>query len=98
MCDSNNCTSTRLLDICGKVGDRGTYTLKGIVIDDYAPRVPNVCGGDYINLTVCLDCGKVQGGFPVADPLEFAENEDDPEDEGFGAVYTHGTPGLGWEI
>lgn len=49
-------------DLCqciyqGKDADRET--------DGYVPYNLNVGGGDYVEFTVCLDCGQVQGTFPV---------------------------------
>lgn len=74
-CD--RCGSDRILEITGKVSDRGDYRYKDKEVDGYAPDVDNICGGDYIEPDICLECGKVQGEFPVADP----EIEDDDDDD-----------------
>lgn len=63
-CDS--CKSERVFEVGGKSSDRNNWTYKnGPEGSGYLPHVPNVCGGDYYDLSVCLNCGKVQGKFPV---------------------------------
>lgn len=59
------CNSQRVLEIGGMAFDWHQWTYMGREGDGYAPHIPNVCGGDYIDLSVCLNCGKVQGKFPV---------------------------------
>ena len=39
----------------------------GLEKEGYMPRVAGLGGGDYINLTVCLDCGQLQGFDKVDD-------------------------------
>lgn len=68
-CDS--CGSDRILKLSAKCSDRCFATFKGVDKDDYAPDVKNICGGDYVYPQVCLECGKVQGTFPVPDPEGF---------------------------
>jgi len=62
------CGSERVLEVSGKCDDRCCVTFKGVERVDYPPRVKGVCGNDYIGVDVCLECGQVQGSFPVADP------------------------------
>tara|TARA_Y100000034_G_C6856803_1_gene389489 strand:- start:714 stop:863 length:150 start_codon:yes stop_codon:yes gene_type:complete len=38
--------------------------------DGYNPGGFNCGSGDYLKGMLCLDCGKIQGQFPVPDPLE----------------------------
>lgn len=65
-----NCKSDRLMRISGKTSDLFHAHYKG---KDYNGYVPNgiVIGddgyGDYIQLTYCLECGKIQGKFPVSE-------------------------------
>ena len=65
-CDS--CDSERILQTCGKTSDRLQCIFKGKETLGYAPKIKNICGGDYIEPDICLECGKVQGEFPVEDP------------------------------
>jgi hypothetical protein len=62
-CD--RCASVRLLDISAKASDCWGWTFNGQESDGYAPHVNGFCGGDYLDTTLCLDCGKIQGEFPV---------------------------------
>jgi len=66
------CDSERILRVNVKHSDRGSFELEGKEHDGYAPNVPSICGGDYTDPDICLDCGQVQGTFPVATPEEFS--------------------------
>jgi hypothetical protein len=37
--------------------------------DGYVPRALGIGGGDYIEFEVCLNCGQMQGKYPIA-PVE----------------------------
>ena len=67
-CQNTNCKSTRIINICAKHSDLCFTEYQGKEHDGYAPKVKNVCVGDYTDPTICLECGQVQGKFPVADP------------------------------
>lgn len=61
MCE---CGSNRTLKIGGKVADMGNWrytddegSLSG---DGYMPDFGEMCSGDYIHVTICAECGKVQ--------------------------------------
>lgn len=74
-CDK--CGSDRILGVGAKCSDMCTVDFNGVDQSDYVPRDIGLGGGDYLEFDVCLECGKVQGEFPLEDP-EFA---DKPEDE-----------------
>jgi len=62
------CKSERVAQIVAKHSDMFWFSCPADEVEvksDYAPRVQNVCGGDYTRFKVCLDCGQVQGTFPV---------------------------------
>lgn len=60
------CNSPRILDISGKSSDCNSFSFaNGPDHQDYVPHDLNVGGGDYIRITICLDCGQHQGKFPV---------------------------------
>lgn len=72
------CESDRIISICAKSSDRCFTTFGKYNHDGYAPCIPGVCGGDYIEPTICLECGQLQGTFPVKfDPQEFFEIDDE---------------------
>ncbi len=48
-----------------------TYKNGAITIKDYDGYVPynmGIGGGDYIEAIYCLDCGQIQGKFPIEEP------------------------------
>lgn len=66
ICDA--CGSDRVMSISAHSRDCCSIQFKGEAGDGYAPRVPYICGGDNVHPSICLECGKTQGQFPVADP------------------------------
>lgn len=64
-CES--CKSNRMISILAKCDDRFIMSYKGIEIikNDYVPHNIGIGGGDYLNITFCLDCGKIRGDFPI---------------------------------
>jgi len=66
-CD--NCKSNRLIGIYAKSSDRNVmwighfnYEHDGYVLPDLG-----IGGDDDVSFTYCLDCGKIQGTFPISD-------------------------------
>ena len=80
-CDS--CSSDRLLSIGGKVSDMFNAEYKNVSYNGYVPDDLGVGGGDYLEMDICLDCGKVQDILKAADPEFFtdAEESEDEDDE-----------------
>jgi len=75
-CD--RCGSERILDGYSKACDGNFFEYKGKSYHGYAPGVDNISDGDGIGIKVCLDCGKVQGKFPVEDPDTSYWDKDEP--------------------
>lgn len=73
-CDK--CGSERILGVMGKCSDMSVAQFNGKEHEGYMPRDVGLGGGDYIEFDVCLDCGKVQGSFPLDDP-EFAQTDEE---------------------
>ena len=60
------CNSERIADISGKCSDMCSVEIPGCEEQhDYVPRDMGIGGGDYIKIKLCLDCGQVQGEFPL---------------------------------
>jgi hypothetical protein len=59
------CDSDRVLNVSGKCSDMCSYSLKGQEADGYVPDDMGVGGGDYLEVNVCLDCGQLQGEWPL---------------------------------
>jgi len=66
------CGSKRIVCINCKCSDQCQTVMEseGIDLCDYAPCIPNVTGNDsdYVEFRACLDCGQLQGRFPVKSP------------------------------
>jgi len=69
------CGSFRIFHIYGKSSDLHTFAFSSpnenikVEGEGYAPNIPAVCGGDDIELDICMDCGTVQGFQPVASEI-----------------------------
>ena len=67
-----NCQSERVADAGGKCSDLSHFTLGEIDHQGYVPDEVGIGGGDYIEFAYCLDCGQIQGEWPL--PLSPIEN------------------------
>ena len=70
------CNSKRILDVNAKCSDLCHVTLNGKENDGYVPDDLGIGGGDYVEFKLCLDCGQIQGKFPLP-KTELEEAEDD---------------------
>lgn len=59
------CDSDRVLQLTAKCSDLCFTTFNSIDKDGYVPEIRHVGGGDYVETRICLECGQVQGKFPV---------------------------------
>ncbi len=66
------CLSERIIAISGHSKDLAMCEYYGLEHEGYLPDIDNVCGGDDINIVVCLECGQLQGKWPVPDPQKHA--------------------------
>ena len=62
-CDK--CESKRILMLSAKCSDLFHAYIGDKEINGYVPNNLNIGGGDYVEFNSCLDCGKIQGEFPV---------------------------------
>ena len=66
-----SCGSDRLMHIIGKTSDMcDVASLRANrCYDGYVPEAfsGDYGGGDYIDLTICVECGQVQGEWPKSD-------------------------------
>ena len=63
LCDK--CSSNRVMEIQGKCSDMFELYYKDYEHLGYVKDELNIGCGDYIELSYCLDCGKIQGKFPI---------------------------------
>ena len=59
------CKSERVASASGKVSDMFHWSSGDYQHDGYVPEGLGVGGGDYFEVEYCLDCGQMQGKFPV---------------------------------
>lgn len=65
-CDK--CGSKRVAHLYAHSKDCSDFVCEtdGIMSENtYFPDIPNICDGDDVQMNICLECGKVQGKFPV---------------------------------
>lgn len=63
-----NCGSDRILEISAKCSDMCTLVFRTSQKNGYVPSDISMGGDDYLELDICLACGKVQGVCNSPDP------------------------------
>lgn len=71
------CLSERVAYICAKCSDNGSCKIDGQENNGYVLGDMGIGGGDYVEFSWCLECGQIQGKFP----LPACELEKDISDE-----------------
>lgn len=74
------CNSGRVLDASAKTSDGFGMWIAGNEYTGYVPRDIGIGGGDYVKISYCLDCGQIQGNFPL-EKLEIEEEKVDEDEE-----------------
>ena len=59
------CSSSRLARVRAHCSDLCSVDLAGRHLHDYVPRDLGIGGGDDVQFDYCLDCGQIQGKFPL---------------------------------
>ncbi len=65
MTPCQRCASLRLARILAHCSDMCSVDLAGHHEHGYVPRDLGIGGGDDVQFAYCLDCGQIQGKFPV---------------------------------
>lgn len=60
-----SCKSERIMEVSAKCSDMCSLQYHDMERHDYVPRDIGIGGGDYIEFEYCLDCGLIQGEFPL---------------------------------
>jgi hypothetical protein len=60
------CKCERLMSVTAKCGDLCHIRAGKCEMNSYVPNHLGIGGGDYIRFDYCLDCGKIQGSFPIS--------------------------------
>ena len=59
------CRSPRLALVLARCSDMCSIDLAGKHTHGYVPRGLGIGGGDDVQFRYCLDCGQIQGTFPI---------------------------------
>lgn len=60
-----NCNSDRVLNVQSHASDCHVISINGKSKDGYLPRDLGIGGGDDLRMNFCLECGQIQGKFPL---------------------------------
>ena len=77
----NKCQSDCIARVSAKCSDLCAVQYKGIEHIGYVPDDLGIGGGDYVDFSFCLSCGKIQGIFPLGDHPSFFYEEGGEEEE-----------------
>lgn len=70
------CGSRRVAQIDAKCDDRCCAQVEEFESNDYVPSDWGIGGGDYVRFKFCMQCGTIQGDFPL---LETDMEQECPE-------------------
>jgi len=75
----SKCFSRRVVTVDAKCSDLCNISLRGKKVNGTPPADMGIGGGDYVSFSYCLDCGQIQGEFPLSETkLErFGEEAED---------------------
>ena len=59
------CKSEKTASVVAKCSDMCNFETTEYEKNGYVPEGFGIGGGDYINFEYCLDCGQIQGKFPI---------------------------------
>lgn len=68
------CKSDRVVLVDGKTSDMCGVNINDKTAHGYVPSDMGIGGGDYLRFELCLNCGQVQGEFPL--PQTELESDD----------------------
>lgn len=77
------CSSIRIFSINAKCSDLcNVVSNTGLEHDGYVPENIGIGGGDYVEFDYCIDCGQIQGQFPISFNGKFSEDDSDLDEDG----------------
>lgn len=78
------CESTRIVSLCSKASDLHDVRVNGFEHDGYLPDDLGIGGGDYVEMDYCMNCGQIQGQWPLpTSNLERGRDPDSDDDDEF---------------
>lgn len=76
------CGSKRILSVSAKCSDLCSASFGSLEHDGYVPSIESLGGGDYLEIEVCVECGRLQNFEPLTDKqIKIAFKGDDDTDE-----------------
>lgn len=78
----SKCQSDNIVSIQGHCSDSFNLEYKDKEYEGYVPLNIGIGGNDDIEMDYCLNCGQIQGTFPIEEKVlieEISENEEDEE-------------------
>jgi len=78
--ECDGCSSDRLLSVGGKTSDLFNAEFHNVGYEGYVPSDLGIGGSDYIEMEICLDCGKVQGILKAEDPEFYTDAKESAEE------------------
>ena len=76
------CSCERLATVKGKTSDRCFFAVGDLYRSDYVPDDVGIGGGDYLSFSYCLNCGRIQGQFPISlETIQAVFGKEGDEDE-----------------
>jgi len=82
MITCSKCSSNRVASISAKCSDLCFVHIQGEEHDGYVPDDMGIGGGDYVEIDLCLNCGTVQGEWPLPE-CELEQPESSPSHSEF---------------
>ena len=83
------CKSERVASAMCKCSDLTGFSVGNVDVHSvYVPDDWGIGGGDYIRLSYCMDCGQMQGSFPL-EITELEEEADEESDPDFSDEHDH---------
>lgn len=79
------CSSERIAKVHAKASDLHHVKIARNEHDGYLPHDFGIGGGDDVDFSYCLDCGQIQGKFPLE--LTELEQKETPEEQDIGDDY-----------
>lgn len=79
MTTCKTCNSNRIASVNSKASDLHYVEINGNDHDGYLPYDMGIGGEDYVEFEWCLNCGQIQGTFPL--PLCELETEETEDSE-----------------
>jgi len=88
MTSCQRCESSRIMSVGSHASDLHSWTRPdGKDGDGYLPYGLGIGGGDDLEIDYCLDCGQIQGEWPITEEAYKNAFEEDDEDDAAGIKF-----------